>query len=112
MDDPYAHPEPPGFDEDLARRILGKRVLVGVSYLEPGSDRVLRLEQFHGVVARASREEGVILRLNDGTERWLPPDLSRLEPASPGSYRLKGTGEAVVDPDYLSTWNVYPKPTP
>lgn len=98
----------PYFDEEEAKAILGKHLLVGVTHRNH-NDEVTGLEQFHGEIIRASREEGIILRLG-GTdiERWVPPDLSRLEPATPGNYRLKDSGEGVVDPDLLSTWTVYP----
>jgi len=111
MDEPNANLERPvpELDENLVRKILGKRVLAGITYRDRDSDEIIKLEQFHGVMVRVSSRDGVIVQLNDGTERWLPPVLSRLEEASPGNYRLKGTGEVVVDPDYLSTWTVYPK---
>ena len=108
MDDPYTKAEPPEFDEDQAQLVIGKQVLVGVTYCSR-EDEVLKLEQFHGTIVRASRKEGVIVQLSDGTERWLPPDLSKLEPACPGNYRLKSTGKTIVDPDYLSMWTVYPQ---
>ncbi|RYH65960.1 MAG: hypothetical protein EON54_05395 [Alcaligenaceae bacterium] len=97
----------PHFDEDEAKAIIGKRLLVGVTHRN-GQDEVMGLEQFHGEIIRASREAGIILRLSSGEERWLPPDLSRLESADPGEYKLKASGELVIDPDLLSTWTVYP----
>jgi hypothetical protein len=97
----------PYFDEEEAKAIIGKRLLVGVTHRNRNKE-VTGVEQFHGEIIRASRTEGIILRLSgSGEERWLPPDLSRLEPAAPGNYRLKATGEIVVDPDFLSTWTVY-----
>jgi len=98
----------PYFDEEEAKAIIGKRLLVGVTHRNH-NDEVTGLEQFHGEIIRASREEGIILRLSgSGEERWVPPDLSRLEPAAPGQYKLKGSGETVTDPDLLSMWTVYP----
>jgi hypothetical protein len=98
----------PYFDDEEAQFIIGKHLLVGVTYRNH-SDEITRIEQFHGEIVRASREEGIILRLNGSdAERWVPPDLSRLEEAAPGNYRLKDSGEVVVDPDLLSTWVVYP----
>lgn len=98
----------PHFDEEEAKAIIGKHLLVGVTHRNH-SDEVTGLEQFHGEIIRASREEGIILRLSGSDkERWVPPDLSRLEPAGPGNYRLKDSGEVVVDPDLLTTWTVYP----
>lgn len=96
------------FDEAEAKAVIGKHLLVGVTH-KNHNDEVTGLEQFHGVIIRASREEGIILRLSgSGEERWVPPDLSRLESAAPGQYKLKGSGEVVTDPDLLSMWIVYP----
>ena len=98
----------PYFDDEEAKAIIGKHVLVGVTHRNH-ADEVTGIEQFHGRIVRASREDGIIVCLIDSDEeRWVPPDLSRLEPAAPGKYRLKASGEVVVDPDFLSTWTVYP----
>jgi hypothetical protein len=96
------------FSDEDARNVIGRRVLVGVTH-RTMEDEVASLEQFHGIVDRVSRSEGLVLRLPGGGERTIPPDLSRLEPAAPGDYRLKTTGEIVVDPDFTAMWTVYPK---
>ena len=97
----------PDFDT-AAQAVIGKHLLVGVTYVDADGE-LLRQEQFHGEIVRASRAEGLILRLaGTGEERWVPPDLSRLEPAAPGRYRLRGTGEQVDNPDFVSTWTVRP----
>jgi len=68
------------------------------------------LEQFHGIIDRVNLQEGLVLKLHGSDkERRLPPDLTRLEPAKPGQYRLKATGEIVLDPDFTVMWTVYPK---
>ena len=36
----------------------------------------------------------------------LPPDLRNYEPAAPGEYRLRSTGEVVADPDFISNWTI------
>jgi hypothetical protein len=96
------------FSDEEVRNLIGKRVLVGVTHRTMEAE-VVWLEQFHGVVDRVNRSEGVILRLPEGEERTIPPDLSRLEPAAPGEYRLKTTGEVITDPDFTTMWTVYPK---
>ena len=99
----------PYFDDEEAQLIVGKHLLVGVTHRND-PDGSTSVEQFHGTIIRASRIEGIIVRVSGSAEeRWVPPDLSRLEPAAPGEYRLKGTDEVVVDPDFLSTWAVYPE---
>ncbi len=45
----------------------------------------------------------------DGTEPFtLPPVEEAFEPAPPGEYRLRTTGEVVVDPDFTTSWTVVP----
>lgn len=99
----------PYFDEEEAKSIIGKHLLVGVTHRNR-SEEITGVEQFHGEIIRASREEGIIVLVSgSGEERWVPPDLSRLEPAVPANYKIKSTGEIVVNPDYLSMWTVYPQ---
>lgn len=99
------------WDPDFARELEGSVVLVGMTYYEPtGPQR----DQFHGVVERADPAEGVAIRLSGsraGELFMLPADLRAFFPAAPGSYRLETTGEVVVDPDYLTTWDMTPNPS-
>jgi hypothetical protein len=98
----------PYFDDEEAEILIGKHLLVGVTHRNH-ADEITDVEQFHGEIVRATREEGIVLRLAaSGEERRLPPDLSRLEQAAPGNYRLKASGEVVENPDFVSTWTVYP----
>jgi hypothetical protein len=98
----------PRFDDEEAKAIIGKHLLVGITHCDHQGE-VVGVEQFHGEIIRASRGEGIVIRLGGSAAEWfMPPDLSRLEPAAPGHYRLKGSGEVVIDPDFLSTWTVYP----
>jgi hypothetical protein len=98
------------WDDAVAAQILGKTVLVGMSYPAQGGAPE-RHEQFHGVVAKAERGHGILLDLagsRAGEQHLLPAVTSALVPAAPGIYRLRATGEEVVDPDYISTWTVQP----
>ena len=83
-------------------RYVGKRLLVGITY-ETEDGEFLTREQFHGVIVAADKS-GVIVERSDTNERVsLPPQL---EKAQPGEYRLKSTGELVVDPDFVATWRL------
>src|SRR5262245_37598104 len=107
MDDDSGEWEP-YYDDDEAQRLVGKRILVGLTHRNH-DDEVVRYEQFHGKVIRVSESGGIIVLVhNSDVERWLPPELSRIQEAPPGEYRLKSTGEVVVNPDFLVTWTVYP----
>jgi hypothetical protein len=96
-----------GPDEEFAAELLGTHVLVGVTHVDHGG-KVVSHEQFHGTVLRASAGEGVVIVDAAGEEHWLPLDREAFRLADPGTYRLRSTGEVVVDPEWLSTWTVYP----
>jgi hypothetical protein len=94
-------------NEEFAAELVGTHLLVGLTHLDHAGN-VVRLEQFHGTVIRATVEEGVILVDSDGQERYLPLDREAFRPAEPGEYRLRTTGEVVVDPTWLTTWTISP----
>lgn len=97
------------WNDELARKITGTVMLVGLTYADPEGDRI---EQFYGEVVSADKKSGITLRLSgsrDGEAFRLPPDLRGVFPAEPGSYRLKSTGETVENPDFTTTWIIHPK---
>lgn len=98
----------PAWDAELARPLLGKTVLIGLTYrTRDGS--VDRQEQLYGTVRSIDAQAGIEVELAGtrlGDKYWLPPQTSNFHRASPGTYRLKATGEDVVNPDYVSTWEI------
>ncbi len=99
----------PEFDPGLAEQLIGKTVIIGLTYVD-GADTVTRRVQIHGVIGLANQTDGVridLLGTKAGDTYWLPPDTSNFDPAQPGVYRLKETGEEIVDPDFLSTWTIH-----
>lgn len=84
--------------------LLQKTILIGITYYTE-ADEFIEQKQFWGTVTEAT-EEQILVRLSTGELFSLPPDLSSTEPAPPGEYRLRSTGKIVVNPDYLTTWNV------
>ena len=97
----------PPLDNAKARQMIGKVVLVGITRY--GGDGQMRdQQQYSGTVLRISAEEGVVLAdENDGHEHYLPPMLDQYRPAEPGEYQLRTGGAIVVDPDYLTTWDLH-----
>src|SRR5688572_33026182 len=92
-------------DDQFAAELLGTDVLVGVTMVDHAG-RVQELRQFHGQVVEASAEDGVTVVDTEGGEHWLPLDREAYEPAEPGEYKLRSTGKVVVDPTWLTKWNV------
>ncbi len=89
-----------------AESLLGKTVLVGLTFVNE-QDEALEQTQYHGFIESADERDGFAVRRADtGEVEWLPPDLRAFETAARGEYRLRSTGEVVVDPDLLSTWTI------
>ena len=89
--------------------IIGKRVLVGMTYVDNDGEPIEQ-RQKHGVVVRAD-DEGVYVRQSgSGEEFWLPPHRASFQEAEKGEYQLRETREVVVDPDLLATWTIRPGP--
>jgi len=90
------------FDADFAEGFIGRTLLVGVTTIG-AEGGVARQEQVYGVIVGASAF-GVDVELHGAREGavWrMPPFLDELTVASPGTYRLRATGESVVNPDFL-----------
>jgi hypothetical protein len=65
---------------------------------------VVRTEQFCGRVLEVA--DGVVVVERDGGQTVLPADPAAYEAAQRGRYVLSGSGESVVDPDYVTVWDV------
>ena len=84
--------------------ILGKTILVGFTHQREDGE-VLEQTQSWGTVVRADKDHCVVIQKASSDETFtLPPDLRSFRIAPPGEYRLRSTGEVVVDPDLLTTW--------
>ena len=98
----------PEWDAALADLLIGKVVIIGVTYVDAKGE-LLRRVQMHGIVGRTDPREGVRIDLagaKAGQVYWLPPQVSNFYPAQSGVYRLRETDEEVLDPDFLSTWTI------
>ena len=98
----------PVWDEDDAQGLIGATVLIGITRkLADG----LAQEQFHGRIKSVHETNGIVVALDGartGEDYRLPADLASLTAARPGEYRLRSTGEVLVDPDFICTWTVTP----
>jgi hypothetical protein len=94
----------PQWDEARARAMIGSHVLIGVTRIGPQG---ARQEQMFGTVKSVDAAGGFEIALDGsrmGETYWLPPDIAAFQTAEPGEYRLRSTGETVVNPDYIATW--------
>ena len=64
-------------------------------------------QQYFGTIVNIDVKEGMVIKLSgSGKEFKLPPDLNNIKDTRPGAYRLRSTGEVIVNPDFLTTWTV------
>jgi hypothetical protein len=91
--------------------LIGKTVLLGLTFADADGNVQQRVQR-HGVIEVADPNSGIGIRLIGPGQPWdrelyrLPPDLRAFKEAEPGSYRLRSTGETVVDPDFTSAWEI------
>jgi len=98
-------------DESKASKYVGKTVLIGLTYLDH-NEELIEQRQCVGTILTFSNEQGIRIRLQGSNEMFdLPPDQRGIRMAKPGTYRLRSTGEEVVNPDFLATWTIT-KPPP
>lgn len=92
------------FEKEITlEELTGKILLVGITYYTHNNE-FIEQKQYYGTVTKANKSI-ICIQQKDGTEFTLPSDLSSTKRARPGEYKLRSTGEVVVDPDFLTTWN-------
>lgn len=96
----------PAWDDERARGLVGRHILIGITSLT-ADDEIIEQRQMHGDIEQIDEKRGIGVRLADGEMYWLPPDLAAITSAPPGEYRLRATGEVVVNPDLMTTWTVH-----
>ena len=86
-------------DEDPS--IVGKRVLIGVTYFD-GTGQETGRGQWWGTILAFNLRQGLLVDLADsGKQHAFPPLPDGFRPAKSRAYTLQSTGEVVEDPDFL-----------
>jgi len=101
----------PEWDAELARTAVGKTIILGVTSLDAVTNAPKSHEQYHGVIVSADGRDGVCIRCggaHEGELFWLPADPTVFTEAPLGEYRLRSTGEVIVDPDFATQWSYVP----
>ena len=101
-----ANDEKPPWDDQQARQLVGRHILIGVTK-KSADGKVIEQQQMHGLIDQVDERKGIGVRLAGSAEMyWMPPHLEAIRVAPPGEYRLRATGEVVVNPDLMATWTV------
>lgn len=91
--------------DDFRAIMRGKMFLVGVDLLSV-DDVVIEKYQTAGVVEEMTDDGFFVLKRNDGSLFTLPYDPTSIKTADKGEYNLRSTSQVVVNPDYMTTWDV------
>lgn len=89
--------------------LVGQYVLVGITRIDSDGELIEKVEQ-HGRITSVDGDAGIKVALSDGDELTLPPNPDAFRDAKPGIYRLRSTGEEVVDPDLTTVWTIREPP--
>ena len=90
------------FDDEYPS-VIGKTVLIGVTYFDAAGEETGR-GQWWGRILAFNMKQGLRVDLREtGQAHAFPPFADALRPAQPGAYELLSTGEVVTDPDFLYT---------
>ena len=100
-DDRAARPN----DDASAHALLGKHVLIGLSFCNADGTPV-RQVQLHGTIVRVTTASIDVHLAGSGEAFALPPDVDAFDVAAPGDYRVPATGAVVINPDLLTTWTI------
>ena len=84
--------------------IVGRTLLIVLTYYS-AEDEIVERRQLWGTVTEANKSH-IQVKQNNGEIFSLPSDLTEIEKAPLGEYRLHSTGEVVVNPDFLATWSI------
>jgi len=95
----------PLFVERDPYSLLGKYVLIGITRIS-AEGGLLEEGECHGRIALVDPDLGIRVVLSDGEVLTLPPDPDSFRDAKPGIYRLRSTGEEIVDPDLTTVWTI------
>jgi hypothetical protein len=90
--------------------LVGKYIIVGITVLDH-NDQLVEQHQLHGEIIRVENNHIVVIKQKSGDEYKLPYQANAYQDAPAGEYRLRSTGEAVVNPDLMTTWTIH-RPAP
>jgi hypothetical protein len=89
--------------------LIGKHLLVGLTYLDHAGE-VARQIQLHGHITQTG-ENTIRFERADGEGEFSVPNDGSLAPGEPEAvYKLRSTGEAVTEVDFVASWTIHPNP--
>jgi hypothetical protein len=105
--------KPPSWDQQDADGLIGQLLLAGITYLAADGETATSQVQCWGRIVSATPEGISVVcegKTWTGQTMTLPPHLPAFQAAGPGEYKLRSTGETVVNPDLTTSWTMTQPP--
>ena len=93
------------FDAEFADELIGKTILVGLTYVEQ-DDTVVKRQQKFGKITSCDPESWIVVEQEDGETFEIAPIMDAIEYARAGIYRLKGSGREIQNPDFVAQFTI------
>jgi hypothetical protein len=94
-------------ETERVESLIGKSILIGLTYID-SKGSITERKELHGKIIKINNS-GISVKLqgiHNGENFRLPPNTKALKEASPGEYRLRTTGEVIINPDLFITYEV------
>ena len=91
--------------EECKEYFKGKMFMIGLSFVDKDG---LLIEQYqtHGIVSELTNDGLFKIKQTDNSIFQIPYDLETIEEAENGEYKEKATDFVVINPDFITTWEI------
>lgn len=96
--------------EEFRISLKGKVFLIGLTFVDQ-NEKLIEQYQTSGIVDELTNDGLLIFKKADGGFFKLPFDKETIRTAPKGEYREKSTGNIILNPDYITTWEIKIKQT-
>jgi hypothetical protein len=91
--------------EELQIFLNGKVFLIGLTFVDQDKN-LIEQYQTSGTVNELTNEGLLIFKRADDSLFQLPFDEETIRIAPEGEYRERATGNVIINPDYITTWEI------
>jgi hypothetical protein len=91
--------------DPLRSNLPGKSLFVALTFVDV-SGELLDQHQTSGTVESITDDGYLLLRQPDDSLFRLPADPKIIQVASPGEYRVRNSGQKILNPDFLGQWEI------
>jgi hypothetical protein len=91
--------------EQLQKFLKAKVFLIGLTFIDQ-DEKIIEQYQTSGTLFELSDSGLLRFTRRDGSIFQMPYDKDTIKKAVAGEYREKSTGDIIVNPDYITTWEI------